>query len=80
MKESDADSRIIYFNDRPVGETRDSCTTVRKSEQQKLYRFFNPVNGLKAYLYCQDLSVYADSGVVVTVDEKIEESSEEFEV
>jgi len=79
MKEPDADSRIIYFNDRPVGETCDSCTAKRKEDQQKLYRLFNPVSGLKTYIYCQELSVYAGSGIIVTVCEKNVEPSEDFE-
>lgn len=79
MKEPEANSRIIYFNDRPIGETHDICTAKRKEDQQKLYRLFNPVSGLKAYIYCQDLLVYADSGIIVTVGGKIDESSEDFE-
>lgn len=77
MIEPEANNRVVYFNDRAVGETVNSCTAKQKCDQQKVYRFYNPQNGLKTKIYCQNMTIYPDSGIVVTVCEDSQEPFEE---
>lgn len=65
--------KIIYFNDRQIGETNFDCTQTRKSELQKKYSFYNPLNGAKSAFFCEDFIIYPDTGIVTFIGEKKED-------